>query len=135
MRSRRRRTCRVSTLFDSAICAVTNTPSLSTAALRGVGAHLLKVGSKRRRKQADIAGQNEREELSQVDQMEQSQRILELEHQLSNVTIERNNNAAAAQILTRMIETGDAEQDASGGVHVSKRRPGSPNIVGNQEDF
>ena len=109
MRSRRRRTCRVSTRFDSLIRAVTNELSLSTAALRGVGAHLLKVGSKRRRKQADIEGQNEREELSQVDQMEQSQRILELEHQLSNVTIERNNNAAAAQILTRMIETGDAQ--------------------------
>ena len=127
--------CRVSAHFRFRLRALTNTLFLFTVALRGVGAHLLKVGSKRRRKQADIAGQNEREELSQVDQVEQSQRILELEHQLSNVTIERDNNAAAAQILTRMIETGDAEQDASGAVRVSKRRPGSPNIIGNDDDF
>ena len=127
--------CRVSALFSFRLRAVTNTLFLVTVALRGVGAHLLKVGSKRRRKQADIAGQNEREELSQVDLLEQSQRILELEQQLSGVQLERDNNAAAAQILTRMIETGEAEQDASGAVRVSKRRPGSPNIMGNEEDF
>ena len=40
--------------------------------MKGTGAHLLKAGSKRRRKQAQIAGQDEPEELSAVVELEQS---------------------------------------------------------------
>ena len=38
-------------------------------------------------------------------------------------------NKAAADILTEMIQTGDAEQDMDGVVRVSKRRPELPNII------
>ena len=34
-----------------------------------------------------------------------------------------------------MIQTGEAEQDESGAVHVSKRKGNLPNIIGNGEDF
>ena len=35
-------------------------------ALKGIGAHLLKAGSKRKRKQADIVGQNEEQEVALI---------------------------------------------------------------------
>ena len=38
--------------------------------MKGSGAHLLKAGSKRRRKQVDIAAQNEPEELSAMEDMQ-----------------------------------------------------------------
>jgi len=34
-----------------------------------------------------------------------------------------------------MIAAGEAEQDESGAVHISKRRTSMPNIVGNDDDF
>ena len=98
--------------------------------MKGTGAHLLKAGSKRRRKQAQIAGQDGPEELSAVVELEQSQRIAELEHQLAASQQEVASNKAAADILTEMIQTGDAEQDMDGVVRVSKRRPELPNIIG-----
>ena len=66
---------------------------------------------------------------------EQSQRIAELEAQLNNVQLERDSNVAAAEILTQMIRTGDAEQDEHGAIVVSKSKFGHTNIVGNEEDF
>ena len=135
MRSRRRRTCRVSTRFDSPSRAVTNTLSLSTAALRGVGAHLLKVGSKRRRKQADIEGQNEAEEIAALQSEESQLRIAQLEQQLQGVQLERDNNANAAQILTQMINDGEAVQDATGAVRVSKSKLDGANLIGNADDY
>ena len=47
--------------------------------MKGTGAHLLKPGSKRRRTQAQIAGQDGPDDLSAVLELEQSQRIAELE--------------------------------------------------------
>ena len=41
--------------------------------MKGSGAHLLKVGSKRRRKQVVIQGQDDLEELSAAVELEQSQ--------------------------------------------------------------
>ena len=38
--------------------------------MKGIGAHLLKAGSKRRRKQVDMVGQNESDELSAMESME-----------------------------------------------------------------
>ena len=100
-----------------------------------MGAHLLKVGSKRRRKQADIVGQNEEQEVALMQSQNQQQRIAELEEQLHSIQLERDSNAAAAQILTQMIQTGEAEQDESGAVHVSKSKAGMANIIGNRDDF
>jgi hypothetical protein len=40
--------------------------------MRGTGAHLLKAGSKRRRKQVDIRGQNEQHEMEELEMTEQS---------------------------------------------------------------
>ena len=64
--------------------------------MKGTGAHLLKAGSKRRRKQAQIEGQDDAEELSASVVMEQSQRIAELEAQLAASQLEAANGAAAS---------------------------------------
>ena len=44
-------------------------------------------------------------------------------------------NKAAADILTEMIQTGDAEQDMDGVVRVSKRRPELLNIINNLSEL
>ena len=51
--------------------------------MKGSGAHLLKSSSKRRRRQVDIAGQNDEDEISAMDMMAKTRRIMELEQQLS----------------------------------------------------
>lgn len=102
--------------------------------MKGSGAYLLKSGSKRRRKQADIRGQNSEQEMADLEAFEHQQKISQLEEELSRVQQERDNNRAAAQILTNMIENGDAEMDASGSVKVSKRKSSSANIIGNLDD-
>ena len=103
--------------------------------MKGTGAHLLKAGSKRRRTQAQIGGQDEPEELSAAVVAEQSERIAELEAQLAASQLEAANGAAASQILTDMISAGDAEQDESGAVRVSKRKADMPNIIGTLGDL
>ena len=42
---------------------------------------------------------------------------------------ESASNKAAAQILTEMINVGDAEQDMDGVVRVSKRRSDTANVI------
>ena len=51
--------------------------------MKGSGAHLLKAGSKRRRKQVDMVGLDGPADVSAVVELEQSQRIAELEEQLA----------------------------------------------------
>ena len=102
--------------------------------MKGSGAYLLKSGSKRRRKQVDIRGQNSEQEMADLEASEHQQKISQLEEELSRVQQERDNNRAAAQILTNMIENGDAEMDASGSVKVSKRKSLGANIIGNLDD-
>ena len=63
------------------------TPSVcSTTAQKGTGAYLLKSSSKRRRREADIGGQNERHELLETERQEQAQRIAYLEHEMAQLT-------------------------------------------------
>lgn len=54
---------------------------------------------------------------------------------LVTTTQERDSNKAAADILTEMIQIGDAEQDANGVVRVSKRKSDMVNVIGNAEDL
>lgn len=67
--------------------------------------------------------------------LEKSQRVLELEEELSRAQQERDNNQAAAQILTKMMAEGEVEQDEEGNVSVSKRRPDFPNVIGNLDSL
>ena len=60
-------------------------------------------------------------------------RIQALEQELSQVQERAANNESAANILTQMLERGEAEQDGDGNVHVSKRKSGGTNIIGNLE--
>ena len=50
---------------------------------KGTGAHLLKPGSKRRRRQADIGGQNEEADVVALQLQDQQQQIEALQTELS----------------------------------------------------
>ena len=54
---------------------------------------------------------------------------------LLRVQEESESNKAAADILTQMLASGDAEQDESGHVRVSKKRAEIPNLIGNMSDL
>ena len=60
--------------------------------------------------------------MADLEVTEQQQLIDHLKEELARTQQERDSNRAASQILTNMIEIGDAEMDASGVVKVSKRR-------------
>ena len=73
--------------------------------------------------------------MTEIAVLEQSARINELQQELSSVQLERDNNKAAAEILTQMIASGEAQQDDSGAVHLSKRKTEIPNVMGNDDDY
>ena len=72
--------------------------------------------------------------MADLEVSEQQQLIDNLKEELARTQQERDSNRAASQILTNMIEIGDAEMDASGVVKVSKRRSQAANIIGNLDD-
>ncbi len=72
--------------------------------------------------------------MADLEVSEQQQMIDHLKEELARTQQERDSNRAASQILTNMIEIGDAEMDASGVVKVSKRRSQTANIIGNLDD-
>ena len=72
--------------------------------------------------------------MADLEVSEQQQLIDTLKEELARTQQERDSNRAASQILTNMIEIGDAEMDASGVVKVSKRRSHAANIIGNLDD-
>ena len=72
--------------------------------------------------------------MADLEVSEQQQLIDNLKEELARTQQERDSNRAASQILTNMIEIGDAEMDASGVVKVSKRRSQTANIIGTLDD-
>ena len=70
-----------------------------------------------------------------MEDLEQSSRIEELELRLAASQQESESNKVAAEILTNMIQTGDAEQDLHGNVRVSKRKSDMANVIGTLGDL
>ena len=66
---------------------------------------------------------------------EQAAKLAQMEEELKEAQLEASNNKAAAEILTQMIADGDAVQDDSGAVKVSKTKYDSANVIGNLNDF
>ena len=75
--------------------------------------------------------------MADLEVAQQQQLINHLKEELAKTQQERDSNVAAFQILTNMLENGDAEMDASGIVKVSKRKSHTANIIGNldNDDF
>ena len=89
---------------------------------KGIGVHLLKVGSKRRRTKKEMSDSQKQEE-SKDDKTEHLKFQYEfLQEELAKTKAEAENNKAATQILTQMIESGEAVQEADGRVSVSKNK-------------
>ena len=90
----------------------------------------MKVGSKRRRTQAEMKEQLEVEELSQVIEHERDDKIKQLEAQLSAANDSATNNKNAADILTDLITKGEVRQEEDGSITVLH----GPNVIGNKTD-
>ena len=90
-------------------------------ASKGIGANLLKLGTKRRRTKAEIAEVKLEEEMKVEAEAAKTQRILELEHELQEMKQSQANNTAAAEILTDMMNKGHVKQNKDGSVSVLKQ--------------
>ena len=82
---------------------------MSCIASKGIGAHLLKVGSKRRRTQAEIKEQLEEEELSNVLQSEADDQIKQLKQRLAEAEEVAENKRNANDILRSLVDRGEVE--------------------------
>lgn len=90
----------------------------------------MKVGSKRRRTQAEMKDQLEVEELSAVLDHERDDKIKQLEAQLSSANDLAANNKTAADILTDLLTKGEVKQEEDGSITVVH----GPNVIGNKAD-
>ena len=105
------------------------------AAQKGSGAYLLKAGSKRRRKQADIPGQILEQEMADLQVDDQSQRIAQLEQELARVNEEASQGKMALDALNEGLRMGELEQNMDGSISASKHRPGNANVIGNLDEL
>ena len=70
------------------------------------------------------------EQLSQVCDVERDDRIRQLEAELEEAAKQVNNNKAASDILTNLLEKGEMKQEADGSVTINR----GPNVIGNKTD-
>ena len=115
--------------MDPAIAAAFDR-SVNISTANGNAAHLLKVGAKRRRTQAQIKS-DEAEEKSFREKMEDHKiTVSNLKIQLAVVEEEMNSNKNAALILEDLIEKGILRKNPDGTVDPVD----GPNVIGNSED-
>ena len=100
---------------------------LSDIASNGSAAHLLKVGSKRRRTREEL--DNIRVEQLLVHQLEEDHKtqVKNLKIQLSVAEEQAQNNENATKILTQLIESGAVEQLSDGTIKI----PQGTNVIMN----
>ena len=89
---------------------------------------MLKQSSKRRRTKQELLLEAAEEEVQSQAQEEAKQRIEELEAQLRRAQAEIEKEQVASQILSHMIDAGDASVAEDGSVSVNKSE--SPNVIG-----
>ena len=70
------------------------------------------------------------EQLSQVCDVERDDRIRQLEAELEEAAKQVNNNKAASNILTNLLEKGEMKQEADGSITIVR----GPNVIGNKDD-
>ena len=70
------------------------------------------------------------EQLSQACDVERDERIKQLESELEEAAKQVNNNKAASDILTNLLEKGDMKQEADGSITIVR----GPNVIGNKDD-
>ena len=115
--------------MDPAIAAAFDR-SVNISTANGNAAHLLKVGSKRRRTQAQIVS-DKAEEKSFREKMEDHKiTVSNLKIQLAVVEEEMNSNKNAALILEDLIDKGILRKNPDGTVDPVD----GPNVIGNSED-
>ena len=115
--------------MDPAIAAAFDR-SVNISTANGNAAHLLKVGAKRRRTQAQI-NIDKAEEKSFREKMEDHKiTVSNLKIQLAVVEEEMNSNKNAALILEDLIDKGILRKNPDGTVDPVD----GPNVIGNSED-
>ena len=72
-----------------------------------------------------IQAESAQEESKEVSEVVQVARIQELEKQLKQVSAEADNNKAAAEILSQMLDKGEIMQNPDGSVEVIREDAGS----------
>lgn len=108
----------VSTFTATSVERVSSQCNVHVAASKGIGANLLKLGTKRRRSKAELAQLREEEELKAEAVAVRTDRIIELERQLQDALQANESNNAASMILTDMVSKGKLQHLPDGSVDV-----------------
>ena len=90
---------------------------------RGVSANMLKVGSKRRRTQAEIKADKEEALLKEQDLQDKLKRLAEYETKMAMFEQMQQENQRAQELLTELHANGQIEIDENGNVSPSKQKP------------
>ena len=90
-------------------------------ALHGTGAHLLKVGSKRKRSRAEFVAMHEDAARQEAEQAGAAKRLKDLEAQLALARQEAENGPNAAKQLEGLLKSGQARLDKHGIVQLVAR--------------
>ena len=94
--------------------------STAVATQTGSSAHLLKVGSKRRRTRAEIDEFRQQRERELVSQAEQAERIRELEQQLHKSKSKLQSAEKAESVMEQMLEAGVLKEEVDGSFTVKQ---------------
>ena len=92
---------------------------ISSIVNKGVGANMLKVGSKRRRTKAEIEDEKEQEALKQQKLESDLQELANLRGRIQEAEEQANTNKAAAELMSQMINAGHVQQDAQDQVMIN----------------
>lgn len=97
-------------------------------ASKGIGANLLKLGTKRRRSKTEMQQLREEEELKGQSDETKSKRIIELEKELKETKAANQSNNAASMILTDLVSKGKLRHNLDGSVDVVNQLNDFPDL-------
>ena len=75
------------------------------------------------------------QEMSEVQVIDQAQRIAQLELELARVNDEASHGQLALDALNHGLAAGELEQNDDGSISASKRRPSDANVIVNFDEL
>ena len=119
-------------------CSIDLLTTLLIVADKGNGAHLLKVGSKRRRTQAEMKEQYHMEQLEEMEARDKDAQIAEFQKQIQEMqqqmvqmeTVAKTNQYSR-DVVTKLVSQGVLEVKGDSEVVLSQ----GPNIIKNADDL
>ena len=107
------------------LCRIINNNLVSVClASKGSGANLLKIGSKRRRTNNEIAGEKVMQQMNEEEAKENARKVRLLQDELDLAKKNADTFQDAAQMLENLFQSGQAKMGADGQVIILSQQEG-----------